>query len=215
MTEISTSKYDPAATESTRKRYQRNAHFYDWMESIYEKRHNLWREKLWAPVKGPYVLEIGVGTGKNMPYYPRGMEITAIDFASGMLDRAQKRARKLGSPVRLLLGDVQRLEFQEATFDSAVASCVFCSVPDPILGLEEVWRVLKPGGSLYLLEHMRSEQTILGKIMDFLNPFVVKMMGANINRRTVENVRLSGFEVIELENLGFGGIFKRIIARKP
>lgn len=207
--------YDQDATEVTRRRYQRNARFYDRMEGGMEKRHGPWREQLWPLVKGPTVLEVGVGTGKNMPYYPEGLTITAIDLTPGMLERAKVRAQELHRPVALNLGDVQHLDFANQTFDTVVATFVFCSVPNPILGLQEIRRVLKPGGTLLLLEHMRSEQPAIGKIMDWLNPLVVRMMGANINRRTVDNVRQSGLEIAELVDLDSGGIFKRIIARRP
>ncbi len=208
-------EYDPRATETTRERYQRNARFYDWMGSSMEKRHAPWREQLWRMIIGPSVLEVGVGTGRNMPYYPEGVEVTAIDLTPGMLDRAKARAQALGKPVQLNLGDVQRLNYADQTFDSVVATCVFCSVPNPVLGLQEIRRVLKPGGTVLLLEHMRSENPVVGKIMDWINPLIVPMMGANINRRTVENVRQSGLEIVQVEKLDGDGIFKRIIARRP
>lgn len=207
--------YDPQATETTRRRYQRNARFYDLMEGGSEKRRGPWRKQLWSMAKGPKVLEVGVGTGKNIPYYPNGLEIIAIDLTPGMLDRAKARAQELGNPVHLCIGDVQRLDFADESFDAVAATFVFCSVPNPVLGLQEIRRVLKPGGKLLLLEHMRSEQPIAGKIMDWLNPLTLQMMGANINRQTVENVRQSGLEIVMIENLGGGGIFKRIIARRP
>ncbi len=207
--------YDPKATETTRRRYQRNARFYDWMEGGAEKQHGPWRQQLWSMTNGPKVLEVGVGTGKNIPYYPDGLVITAIDLTPGMLDRAKTRAQELKKSLNLSLGDVQRLDFPDQTFDSVAATFVFCSVPNPVLGLQEIRRVLKPGGTLLLLEHMRSEKLVVGKIMDWLNPMVVWMMGANINRRTVDNVRRSGLEIVQVEDLGGGGIFKRIIARRP
>ncbi len=213
LTRIDTG-YDSNATEATRRRYQRNARFYDLMEGGMEKRHGPWREQLWPIVKGPKALEVGVGTGKNIPYYPDGLEITAIDLTPGMLDRAKVRAQELGKSVHLNLGDVQVLDFADQTFDAVVVTFVFCSVPNPILGFQEIRRVLKSGGMLFLLEHMRSEQPAIGKIMDVLNPMVVHMMGANINRRTVENVRKAGLEIVEIRDLGGGGIFKRIIARR-
>ncbi|NOY98450.1 MAG: methyltransferase domain-containing protein [Chloroflexi bacterium] len=205
---------DPRATARTRARYQRISGLYDLMEILPEKRYTSWREQLWAQVHGPNVLEIGVGTGKNMPFYPPGLHITAIDLTPGMLARARKRAAELTLDVDLRLGDAQALDFPDDSFDSVVATFVFCSIPDPILGLREIRRVLKPGGCLYLLEHMRSPNPSIGRVMDTLNPLVVRMMGANINRRTVENVRSAGFEVAEAANLAAGGIFKRVVACK-
>ncbi len=203
---------DVSATERTRNRYQRISGLYDLMEILPEKRYDPWREKLWSLVKGPRVLEVGVGTGKNMPYYLPGMQITAIDLTLGMLAHAQKKADKLNLDVNIILGDAQSLEFEDDSFDSVVATFVFCSVPDPILGLKELARVAKPQGQILLMDHVRSQKPILGTAMDLVNPFVVRMMGANINRRTVENVRNAGLKIEKVEDLGLGDIFKLILA---
>lgn len=203
-------------TKVARRRYDRGARTYDLREGLMELLFRGWRRKLWAMVPAGQVLEIGVGTGKNMPYYPPGAAVAAIDFSPKMLERAEHRARRLGAPVSLHLMDAQALGFPDASFDAAVATFVFCSVPDPVLGLSEARRVLEPGGRLYLLEHVRSDWPALGRLMDVVNPLFVRVTGANLNRRTVENVRRAGFTIVEETGLLRGpgrGIFKRIVAR--
>lgn len=202
------------ATALTRARYNRIARVYDLMEGLAERRYSRWRADLWRQVKGPEVLEIGVGTGKNMPYYPEHVHVHAIDLSPAMLERARRRAAQLHVEVDLRLADAQRLPFEDNVFDDIVATFVFCSVPDPVRGLREAWRVAKPGGRLHLLEHVRAENALLGAFMDLLNPLVVRVVGANINRRTVENVRKAGWDVLSVRDLDSMGIFKHIVATK-
>ena len=144
-------------TQATQKRYDRIAPLYDLMEGLVERsRYGKWREMLWRRVEGEQILEIGVGTGKNFPYYPAEVEITAVDFSARMLQRAQRKAERETVDVRLEQMDVQHLEFADGTFDTVVATFVFCSVPDPVLGLREIERVGKSGGKVILLEHVLS-----------------------------------------------------------
>lgn len=202
------------ATEYTRRRYNRIAPIYDLMEGMVERsRYSSWRGILWSKVEGNKVLEVGVGTGKNFPHYPRGVEVTAIDFSDKMLARAKNRAEKEGVKVNLRQMDVQNMEFGDNTFDTVVASFVFCSVPDPIKGLIEVERVCKSGGKVVLLEHVLSANKALAWLMNLVNPIVVRTMGPNINRKTAENVVRSGLELEQVTDLAFG-IFKLIEARK-
>ncbi len=205
---------DSHASSRTRDRYQRISQVYDVMEILPERRYISWRERLWSLVNGPEVLEVGVGTGKNIAFYPAGVRVTGVDLTPGMLDRARKRAAKLNREVTLLLGDAQNLDLPDASFDSVVATFVFCSVSDPVLGLRELGRVVKPDGQIFLLEHVRSDKPVVGTLMDILNPALVRMTGANINRRTVENVRRSGLHIERVEDLGMGDIFKLIVARR-
>jgi ubiquinone/menaquinone biosynthesis C-methylase UbiE len=196
----------------TRDRYQRISSFYDLMEILPERRYISWREQLWSLVKGPEVLEVGIGTGKNIPFYPDGVKVTGVDLTQGMLERARNRAAILKRDVTLLLGDAQSLEFSDAAFDTVIATFVFCSVADPIQGLREVSRVVKPNGQVLLLEHVRSAKPVLGEVMDILNPVLVRVTGANINRWTVENVSRAGLRIEHVENLGRRDIYKMIIA---
>jgi len=221
MTNLNSSDLSPKpdlqATETTRRRYQRIAPVYDFMEALVERRFLDWRQRLWSLAQGPSVLEVGVGTGKNMPFYPAGISINGIDLTPAMLERARNRLQNIGlqDRVTLQLGDVQALDFPDASFDTAVATFVFCSVPNPVLGLREMKRVIKPGGRVMLQEHMRSPSSVVAALMDLLNPLVVRLMGANINRRTVENVQKAGLELEQVEDLGMGGVFKLIVARAP
>lgn len=151
--------------------------------------------------------------GKNFPFYPAHAQITAIDFSEKMLKRAEERATRIKVKVRLERMDVQNLEFEDNTLDTVAASFVFCSVPDPVRGLVEIERVCRPGGKVVLLEHVLSANHIVSWLMNRVNPLVVRIVGANINRRTVENVSRSGLVVEHVTDLAVG-IFKLIEARK-
>ena len=206
------------ATAITRSRYTRIAPIYDKMEILAEQLYHPWRQKLWTNVaallpKDGTFLEVGVGTGKNIPYWPKKAQITAIDVTPAMLQRARTRVVKLGVKVDLKVRDIQDLTFSDNQFDLAAATFVFCSVPDPIVGLKELVRVVRSGGYVILLEHVRAIQPILGTLMDTFNPAIVRMIGVNINRDTVANVQDSGLIVTKVYDLDRVGIYKLIIAQ--
>lgn len=226
-----------AAARLTQRRYDRRASSYDRHIGPMERLGlDRWRQLLWQQVRCPRVLELGVGTGASFAHYPPGIEVVAVDFSPQMLARAQARQRGQGaatlspskggelprssfdklrtaSSVELALMDAEFLALAEASFDEVVTSCVFCSVADPVAGLAEVRRVLRPGGRLLMLEHGRSRPP-LGWLMDLANPVAVRLSGANINRDTVGNLRRAGLEVIQVDNL-FLDIVKLIQARAP
>ncbi len=186
----------------TRKRYNRMALIFDFVEAPVEKmRFASWRQRLRTRIVGPKALEVGVGTGKNLPYYPEDVEITAIDLSPRMLSRTRRKTEQLVLDVKLLEMDAQNLAFPDHTFDTVFATFVFCSVPDPVKGLQELRRVCKPEGRILLLEHMRPGNFILKIIFDLLNPIIVRMVGANINRKTIDNIRLAGWQIRVEENL--------------
>ncbi len=180
----------------TRRRYNRIAFFYDLMDAPMERlRFATWRPMVLERIKGHRALEVGVGTGKNLNYYPNDVQITAVDLSPRMLGRAQRRLGMLGLNVRLLVVDAQKLAFPNNCFDTVFATFVFCSVPNPVEGLKELRRVCKPNGRLIMMEHVRPVNKALGIIFDLFNPFVVRMMGANINRRTLDNIKEAGWQI--------------------
>lgn len=188
--------------------YDRNAPFYDVLQAPME-----WmalaaaRRSLVSGLSG-HVLELGVGTGRNLALYPADVVLTAVDVAPAMLDRARARARELGIDATFVQADMRDLPFDEATFDAVVTSCVFCSVADPREGLAEARRVLKPGGHLRMLEHQRPEPPALGWLFDRLNPLAVRLTGANVNRETQRLVEEAGFSRVQVQRLDRLGIVR-------
>jgi ubiquinone/menaquinone biosynthesis C-methylase UbiE len=205
---------NPSATEATRRRYDRIASLYDTLAWGMELRFRPWRRDLWARAAGERILELGVGTGQNLRFHPPGKRVVAIDLSERMLARARRRARRLGSPTLLVLADAEAQPYRSDSFDTVVATFLFCSVPDPVQGLREARRVLAPGGTLLLLEHVLSEKRLLRRLMRWLDPIPFHLSGAHIDRETVHHVEASGFADVEDEDLALD-VVKRIAARAP
>ena len=182
--------------------YDRNAAVYDKVLLPVQKTLSKWRRRLLKDAHGK-TLEIGIGTGKSLSDYPKGVLITGIDSSENMLKYARKRADGYNNIEKLLIMDAENLTFPDNTFDTVVSSCVFCSVLNPVKALSEIKRVCKSTGTVYLLEHVRSQNKVIGKVMDVLNPISFALYGDNINRRTYDNLIEAGFEAsqIEVENV--------------
>ena len=182
--------------------YDRNAAVYDKVLSPVQKTLSKWRRRLLKDAHGK-TLEIGIGTGKSLSDYPKGVSITGIDSSENMLKYARKRANGYNHIDELLIMDAEDLRFPDNTFDTVVSSCVFCSINNPVKALKEIKRVCKSTGTVYLLEHVRSKNKVIGKIMDILNPISFALYGDNINRQTYDNLIEAGFEAsqIEVENV--------------
>ena len=203
---------DDARTAVVRAHYDRIARCYDRLEARLEATtYARWRQRAWAGVHGSRVLEIGVGTGKNMPYYPATAHVTAIDLSPGMLARARARAASLETSVDLRQMDAQRLAFPDGAFDTVIGTFVLGSVPDPGRALREVARVTKQDGQIVLLEYVRPSG-LLGVVADLLNPLVFLVYGANINRRTVADARRAGIAIEDVETF-WKGLVRLIVAR--
>lgn len=201
-------------TEIVKRRWNRTARYYDYIMAVMDRVGvRKGRRLLWSRVESSRVLEIGVGTGNNFPYYPADAEMSAVDFSEKMLERAKNRASQHKVKVDLQQMDVQNLKFADNTFDTVAGTLVFCSVPDPVRGIKEVERVCKPGGKVILLENDFSSIPILGWLVKLANPLVVRMMGADFNRQPLDNVAKSGLVVERVTNLR-RGLWKLIEARK-
>ena len=169
-----------------------------------------WRWELLGQVQGR-TLEIGCGWGYNFEHYPQGasLPVTAFDVDSKRL----RSAARLRAPVTLSRADAEHMAWPGQSFDSVVGTLVFCSIPNPVLALAEVRRVLRPGGRLYLVEHVRSQRAWLGQAQDWLAPaWHWGTGGCNLNRDTEATLRAAGFE-IETLKLGYAGLLKLMIAK--
>jgi ubiquinone/menaquinone biosynthesis C-methylase UbiE len=209
---------NPAADDSAQdqadvtRRYNRMARIYNLydapMEMMGTKKQ---RQRLLSKAEGS-VLEAGVGTGKNLRYYPAGVEVTGIDVSSQMLARAKRRMAAHPVNAGLIEADVQDLPFDNDTFDTAVGTCVFCSVANPVQGLQELGRVVRPDGRILLLEHVRPTSRLLGRIADAVSTLTRRIFGFRTNRRTDDNVVAAGLEIIEVTR---NGVWRQIVAQPP
>jgi ubiquinone/menaquinone biosynthesis C-methylase UbiE len=184
---------------TTLERYQRIAPLYDLLDIPFERgRYQRLRPLLFEGLSGR-ILDAGVGTGRNMPFYPPGAEIVGIDLSPAMLARAERRRAELAAQVDLKLMDVTHLEFADESFDAAVATFLFCVLPEPlqIPALEELGRVVKRGGDIRLLEYQRPRLPMRRFIARLWEPWMHFAYGAGFDRRTEEHVPEAGLEVVE------------------
>ena len=173
-----------------------------------------WRESIVAKASGR-VLEIGAGTGLNFPHYRPGAWVIATDPDVGMLGRAKARPAAVPAVILLVVADAEALPFRDRAFDGGVVGLAMCTIPHPERALAELRRTLRPGAVLRLLEHVRFESPVFGRLQDWLTPFWRRVAGGcRLNRRTAATVRGSGF-VLESVTPHLGGYVQEIVARAP
>lgn len=195
-------------------KYSRVSRFYDFFEYPIER--FLFKKMRTEAISfaKKKTLEVGVGTGKNLPYYKSEIDLTAIDFSSGMIRIAQHKYRnKMLKKLTFREMDVQDLSFDDNTFDTIISTFVFCTVPNPISGLKELRRVLKPSGKAIFLEHMKSNSKLINIPLFFMDLFTRIILGTSMLRETQENIQSTGFTIESVDNKAFD-IVRIIIARK-
>jgi ubiquinone/menaquinone biosynthesis C-methylase UbiE len=185
-------------------KYNQFAHWYDWVEGVPDILGVSRLRRRLLQRASERVLEVAVGTGKNLRYYPRGCQIIAVDVSREMLSVARKRAAKLSMNVSLSLADAEALPFPEKTFDTVVSSLTTCTFPNPVTALKEMARVCRPGGRILLVEHGRSDREWLARWQDRREESHAKQLGCHWNREPMELVREAGFKVSNSRRLFFG-----------
>lgn len=161
------------------------------------------------------VLEVGVGSGLNLPHYGDGVtRAVGIDLSAGMLRVARRRAADLAMPVVLVQADATRLPLPDAAFDTVAIALALCTVPDPGAALREAARVCRPGGRVVLLEHVLSPAAPVALLQRLVSPLQERAIGCCLTRRTIDEARALGFAV-ESEETRLFGVFRLVVTRPP
>jgi ubiquinone/menaquinone biosynthesis C-methylase UbiE len=201
-------------TERVRSVQEKHASGYDRQISFFERvLFGDGREWVCSQAEGE-VLEIAVGTGRNLPFYPPGVRLTGIELSSEMLQIAKQRAEELGSQADLRIGDAQALDFPDASFDTVVITLALCTIPDDRKALAEARRVLRPGGRLVFMEHVRSPSLPVRAVQRLIEPLALRFEADHLTREPLDNLADVGFEIEEVERSKLG-IVERLVARRP
>jgi ubiquinone/menaquinone biosynthesis C-methylase UbiE len=191
-------------TEQIRQKYNQFAPWYDLAVGLPELLGvRVLRRRLLQRASGR-VLEVAVGTGKNLRYYSRSCQLTAVDLSRAMLDIARKRANRLGLDMTFEVMDAEQLAFADQCFDTVVDSLTLCTFPDSIMALHEMARVCKPTGRLLLLEHGRSHRAWLGRWQDRRAARHARQLGCQWNREPLVLVQQAGLQLLAVQRIFFG-----------
>jgi ubiquinone/menaquinone biosynthesis C-methylase UbiE len=195
--------------------------FWDRKAPKYDKEAAGWDRRFfaesreWATSRATgAVLEVAIGTGLNVPYYPDHVTLTGIDLSEGMLDIARTRVRELGRDVTLRQGDAQALPFSDATFDTVLCTLGLCAIPDVDAAVAEMVRVLRPGGRLILVDHIASSSALVRGLQRLMELVTVPLGGEYFLRRPLNQVRGHDLEIQQHDRFKLG-LIERFVAVKP
>ena len=193
------------------RKYNRFARWYDLVEGVPDLLGvRRLRQRLLRQASGK-VLEVAVGTGKNLRHYPRNCRLVAVDVSKEMLNVARKRAAKLSVDVTFVLADAEAVPFPDKSFDTVVSSLSTCTFPNPVTALQEMARVCRRDGRILLLEHGRSNHERVARWQDRHADQFARPLGCQWNRETLNLVREAGLKVDDVKRIFFG-IFHQIDA---
>lgn len=192
--------------------WDRSSRSYDWLTFGQDIRQGDDKRRLFVKAHGRTIL-VAVGTGCDIKFLPPGLDIVAIDISPAMVEKARPRAEAYDGQIELRVMDALQLEYADASFDTGITACTFCSVPDPVRGLRELYRVLKPGSRLLMYEHVRSKVPAVGVFLDFMTYLSRPLLGPALNRDTVSNACRAGFDIVSERNAYFD-IVKEVEAVK-
>jgi ubiquinone/menaquinone biosynthesis C-methylase UbiE len=195
--------------------------YWDKQSKSYDKQMGLFDRYVFADTRDwicgkatGATLEVAIGTGLNLARYPDDVTLTGLEWSPGMLDIARNRAARLGRPVDLVQGDAQQLDFPDASFDTVVCTFSLCAIPDDKKAVEEMARVLRPGGLLLLADHVEGARWLIRGVQRLIEVVTIPLGGEHYRRRPIRHVQSLGFP-IEGHNRFKGGIVERLAARKP
>lgn len=202
--------------EKARRSWAKRAPGYDKQIGFFERRLFGRTHRSWACSRASgHTLEVAVGTALNLPYYREDIQLTGLDLSTEMLAVARERADEISREIELREGDAHALPFEDGSFDSVVCTYSLCNIPDPQLAVNEMKRVLIPGGRLILVDHIRSAVKPVLWFQKAIEFFTARLEGEHATRRPVEQVTAAGLDVVEKERLAPAGIVERLVAIKP
>jgi ubiquinone/menaquinone biosynthesis C-methylase UbiE len=200
-------------TERVRRIYDESAGRYDRQIGFFERLlFGGGREWVCSQARGE-VLEVAIGTGRNLPFYPKEVRLTGVELSPAMLELARARAKELGVEADLRVGDAQALPFPDEAFDTVVMTLSLCTIPDDRKAFTEASRVLRPGGRLLLLEHVRSRVWPVRAVQRLLDPLFVRLEADHLLREPLDYLEYTSLEVERLERSKWGMV-EKLSARK-